>query len=133
MQLPCHLSCSASCRVLPPVIFCLLIPSVFSALTCIIIVWVGLDGLQDILKDFWVSALFFPMPLESSLRPLLPTAEPNEDAMRKLLDGSFLSRRIVSNPSYYIADVQGGVEEGCAAEVMLAERSAAAADAAAAK
>ena len=126
---------------LPPVVFCqlscsasrLLIPSVFSALTCIIIVWVGLDGLQDILKDFWVSALFFPMPLESSLRPLLPTAEPNEDAMRKLLDGSFLSRRIVSNPSYYIADVQGGVEEGCAAEVMLAERSAAAADAAAAK
>ena len=27
---------------------------------------------QDILKEFWVSALFCPMPLESGLRPLLP-------------------------------------------------------------
>ena len=59
---------------------------------------------QDILKEFWVSALFCPMPLESGLRPLLPVAPDAEAQARALLTHSFLRRRVASNPSYYAAD-----------------------------
>ena len=47
---------------------------------------------QDILKDYWVTALFCPMALESSL-PLPPQCDHG--------GGSFLERRMHSNPSYY--------------------------------
>ena len=89
---------------------------------------------QDILKDFWLSALFFPMPLESSLRPLLAAAaDMDEHAARKLLGSSFLAKRLQSNPSYYAADRGGSEAQTRAGEKVIAEATAAAAAAGATK
>ena len=71
---------------------------------------------QDILKEFWVSALFCPMPLESGLRPLLPGAEAQA---RALLEHSFLRRRVASNPSYYAADPPEHGADAPKAEAMV--------------
>ena len=87
---------------------------------------------QDILKDFWMSALFFPMPLESSLRPVLAAAGMDDEAASKLLGNSFLTKRIQSNPSYYVADKRGSEAGACASERVIAEEAAAATAAAAA-
>ena len=84
---------------------------------------------QDILKDYWVTALFCPMALESSLHQLPEAAateagqalvlsgfiapnskgegDSNRDldsaAVEALLQASFLARRVQSNPNFYSA------------------------------
>ena len=79
-----------------------------------------------------MSALFFPMPLESSLRPVLAEADMSDEATSKLVDNSFLTKRIQSNPSYYVADKRGSEAGTCASERVITEKAAAATAAAAA-
>ncbi len=79
-----------------------------------------------------MSALFFPMPLESSLRPLLAAGDMDEHAARGLLGSSFLTKRLQSNPSYYVADRKSSEAKTRPSEKVVAEEAAAAAATAAA-